>query len=140
MPVHTIKRILLLLVIFLTTHNLFAQVTITQPAGVETYVIKKESVSDPYEISSLTNAEHVRTISYADGMGRPIQSIVAAGSPNGKDIVSFNKYDLYGRQPKQYLPFEAATSTGAYNAMGTIEITQSTFYSPPLQPQKNSRR
>lgn len=130
MPVNLIKRVAsIFIVVILFSHVLFSQ-TITQPAAVESYTIKKESVTDVSGIAALTNAEHVRTISYADGMGRPIQSIVAAGSPDGKDIVSFSKYDLYGRQPKQYLPFEATTSTGAYNAMSTIEATQLTFYSP----------
>jgi len=112
----------------------FSQVT--QPAGVETYVIRKEAVTDASAVVSLTNAEKARTISYVDGLGRPVQSIVAAGSPDGKDIVSFNKYDSYGRQVKQYLPFEAGTTTGAYNDMSTIVSAQSTFYSPSTSAAK----
>ncbi len=128
---------LAILVVFavLFQQPLFSQ-TITQPGGVETYVIRKESIKDASDISILTNAEKTRAISYVDGFGRPLQSIVAAGSPDGKDIVSFNKYDKYGRQPKQYLPFEATTSTGAYNAMSTIEQDQLSFYSPSTSASK----
>ena len=103
---------------------------ITQPAGVETYTIRKEAVTNPSTIVTLTNAEKTRSISYIDGFGRPLQSIVAAGSPNGKDIVSFNKYDQYGRQPKQYLPYEATTGTGAYVNLGDLPSNQSDFYDP----------
>ncbi len=131
MQFQNIKRIGALLVAFLLSHEiLFSQVILTQPSGMETYVIRKESVMDPASIASLTNAEKARSISYVDGFGRPIQSIVAAGSPNGKDIVSFARYDLYGRQPKQYLPYEAATSTGAYTAMSAVEGDQLNFYLP----------
>ena len=107
---------------------LFGQ--ITQPAGVETYSIRKEFVLDAGEIYTLTNGQKTKAINYADGFGRPLQSIVAAGSPTGKDIVSFSKYDEYGRQPKQWLPFEAATTNGAYNNMSTILTTQLDFYNP----------
>ncbi len=131
MQLYNIKRLAILFVSFLFGHSLlFGQVTITQPPGVETYTIKKEGVTDAVQIATLTNAEKIRSINYMDGLGRPIQSIVAAGSPNGKDIVSFAKYDVYGRQNKQYLPFEAATSTGAYNAMGSVEADQIAFYNP----------
>ena len=121
---------LLLIIVFFISEYSYSQVTITQPAGVETYTIRKEAVTNPSTIVTLTNAEKTRSISYIDGFGRPLQSIVAAGSPNGKDIVSFAKYDQYGRQAKQYLPFEATTSTGAYNAMSTIEADQINFYNP----------
>lgn len=136
MPVYNIKRLIALLIAVMFGHDLFSQVTITQPPGVEVYVIKKEAVTDASSIAGLTNAEKVRSISYMDGFGRPIQSITAAGSPNGKDIVGFSKYDQYGRQPKQYLPFEAATSTGVYNDMSTVATDQVSFYNPANAPAK----
>lgn len=127
-----IKKIELLLtiaVVLIFNNTAYSQ--ITQPGAVERYIVRKESVTEPATIPGLTNAEKTRTINYTDGFGRPLQSIVVAGSPNGKDIVSFNKYDEFGRQPKQYLPFEATTSNGAYNDMSTIATTvQPAFYDP----------
>ena len=122
------KTVLSAIAVLICMQSLMSQVT--QPGGVERYIVRKESVTDPATIPGLTNAEKTRTVSYVDGYGRPIQSIVTAGSPNGKDMVSFNKYDEFGRQPKQYLPYEATTSTGAYVDMSSISTAQSTFYDP----------
>ncbi len=133
-PLHIKKTLFILAAALACTQSMFSQ--ITQPPGVMSYVVKKEAVTDATQIPSLTNAEKAVAISYTDGFGRPLQSIVVAGSPNGKDIVSFNKYDEFGRQPKQYLPYEATTSTGAYNDMSTILTAQSTFYSPSTSAAK----
>lgn len=132
MQLQNIKKIITILIAVIFCHqSLFCQSPITQPAGLETYTIKKEGVTDPVQAMYLTsNADRVRTIKYVDGLGRPIQSIVAAGSPNGKDMVSFDKYDQYGREVKYYLPFEATTNSGAYNSMTTITADQLNFYSP----------
>jgi RHS repeat-associated protein len=127
MQILNIKRLLLLLVVFILSQHLsYSQ--LNQPPGVETYTIRKESVMDPLTIVYLNNSEKTRSISYVDGFGRPIQNTLVAGSPEGKDIISFSKYDQYGRQPKQYLPFEASSGTGAYYDMSTITIVQSNFY------------
>ena len=126
---HIKKTVLLTITVLACIQSLFSQ--ITQPPAVVSYVVKKEAVTDPTLIPSLTNAEKVVAINYTDGFGRPLQSIVVAGSPNGKDIVSFSKYDEFGRQPKQYLPYEASTSNGVYVDMSTIATTvQPAFYDP----------
>lgn len=49
---------------------------------------------------------YVQDISYFDGLGRPIQQIAIRQSPNKKDIVTHSGYDSYGRQDKNWLPFE----------------------------------
>ena len=123
-----IKRVITLISILFSCSDLYSQVVISQPMGVESYVVRKESVTDVLSVAGLTNAEKTRVVSYMDGFGRPIQGIITAGSPNGKDVVSFNIYDEYGRQPKRYLPYEATTTTGAYVAMSGITTAQSTFY------------
>ena len=89
MQLINIKRITTLFVAaVLCNVTLFSQ--ITQPAGVVNYVVKKEAVTDATQIATLTNAEKIVAINYIDGLGRPLQSIIAAGSPGGKDIVSFS--------------------------------------------------
>ncbi|MGC3945457.1 MAG: DUF6443 domain-containing protein [Chryseolinea sp.] len=42
---------------------------------------------------------------YYDGLGRPIQSVQAQRSPQGKDLVTPFAYDEFGRQSHRYLPF-----------------------------------
>lgn len=137
MKLHQIIRALVLAIGFIApVSTVYSQVLITQPSAVETYTVRKEAVTDPATVAGLTNAEKTRTISYVDGFSRPIQSIVVAGSPNGKDIIGFNVYDAYGRVPKQYLPYEATTSSGAYVSMSSIVGLQASFYSPSTSASK----
>ncbi len=49
---------------------------------------------------------YVQDISYFDGHGRPVQQIAIRQSPNEKDIIAHTGYDSYGRQDKNWLPFE----------------------------------
>ncbi|MCU0341105.1 MAG: DUF6443 domain-containing protein, partial [Spirosomaceae bacterium] len=73
-----------------------------------------------------TDAKQVNTtVEYADGLGRPLQTVQAVSSPTGKDVVSFVQYDAYGRQTQQFLPF-TATGAGAYQA--NPDGTQAGFY------------
>jgi len=74
------KVLALMMCITLLNLSLIGQVTILQPAAVESYVIRKEAVTDAAQIVALTNAEKTRQISYVDGFGRPLQSIIIAGS------------------------------------------------------------
>lgn len=83
------KIFLLLLTVVLSSPSLFAQ--ITQAASISTYSIRKESVLDASQIVALSNAELTKSVVYVDGYGRAIESVLAGGSPNGKDIVSFAK-------------------------------------------------
>ncbi|MBS1509223.1 MAG: hypothetical protein JST86_00165 [Bacteroidetes bacterium] len=121
--------IVTILAIITCTNKIAAQVTITQPPAVESYTVRKEGVTDASTVPNLTNAEKTRTISYMDGFGRPLEAIAVATSPNGKDMISFHKYDEFGREIRSYLPYEATTSTGAYVDIATAQTNQLNFYS-----------
>ncbi len=58
--------------------------------------------------------DYQQEISYLDGFGRPVQSVSIAASPGRKDMVTPFVYDQFGRQGKQYLPYEAADGSGQY--------------------------
>ncbi|WP_276381600.1 DUF6443 domain-containing protein [Flavobacterium sp. H4147] len=51
------------------------------------------------------NSDVIESISYHDGLGRPLQNIAIKGAPNKNDIVIHIKYDNVGRQEKEYLPY-----------------------------------
>ena len=65
-------------------------------------------------------------VMYMDGLGRPLQQVQGKLSGNGKDIITHFEYDHHGRQPKQYLPYEAATNTLAYD--GNAQANTLAFY------------
>ncbi len=67
----------------------------------------------------LNNYEAIESISYFDGLGRPKQQIDIKTSPNKKDIVTHIEYDGYGRQAKDYLPYESQGTIGGYK---TVDI------------------
>jgi RHS repeat-associated protein len=69
------------------------------------------------------------SISYTDGLGRPLQSISMRQGIELKDMVSFTSYDQYGRSLKTYSPYAKSVSnatTGQFVANPIAE--QATFY------------
>ena len=54
-----------------------------------------------------------KSITYFDGLGRPMQSIAIQSSPEKHDIITPIVYDELGREPRKYLPFVAGNN-GSY--------------------------
>lgn len=65
--------------------------------------------SEIYTTPDNDAAQARKSITYYDGLGRAVQQIQAKASNEGKDIITHVEYDIYNRQPKQYLPY---ASTG----------------------------
>ncbi|HRB70962.1 MAG TPA: DUF6443 domain-containing protein [Flavobacterium sp.] len=55
------------------------------------------------------------TVTYYDGLGRPVQQNINKQSGTGKDMITHIEYDL-GRQLKDYLPYPATTNDMSYQA------------------------
>jgi RHS repeat-associated protein len=84
-------------------------------------------------VDNLPIGDKLQTTTYLDGMGRPVQVVSketatpSAGQPNlWGDIVSFNKYDAYGRESKQYLSYTTTLDAGKYKT--TALTDQSQYY------------
>jgi hypothetical protein len=88
--------------------------SITQPAGVVTEVVKTEGITNAGLVGGLQGKDRLTVHNYVDGLGRPLETILMGASPNGKDLISFFKYDALGRGTQQYLPFEASTINATY--------------------------
>ena len=75
---------------------------------LQNYLIT-QSPRVPLSDTSLLNAASPGQVStrveYVDGLGRPTQQIDRYASAAGHDVVSFQVYDLNGRQPVEYLPY-----------------------------------
>lgn len=55
---------------------------------------------------------HVTT-QYADGLGRPLQTVSWKNSPSQTDVVAPMVYDEFGREAYKFLPYTSTTTTGA---------------------------
>lgn len=69
------------------------------------------------------------SITYFDGLGRPIQQLAHQMSPTGKDIVTHIEYDASGRQAKEFLPYPSQTPPLEYDSNAATEVA--TFYASP---------
>ncbi|WP_298739586.1 DUF6443 domain-containing protein, partial [uncultured Chitinophaga sp.] len=61
--------------------------------------------SDPATVAIATTGEVKLTTQYFDGLGRPVQTVIRAVSPNGKDLVAPVTYNSFGREQYKYLPY-----------------------------------
>lgn len=83
--------------------------------------VLKNNVKNVSELDTLYVGSMSQSITYFDGLGRPIQSVATQASPTRKDIVQAVEYDPFGREIKKYLPYIEG-NTGAYkiNAIPTL--------------------
>jgi RHS repeat-associated protein len=120
------------LAIFITTifasSAVFGQITEVKPNVTQNYVHKivyKKGVQQS-AIGSVGGNDKIETITYFDGLGRPIQGIsVRQGGKdangNDTDLITPFEYDTFGRQAKDYLPFYRSDNNGKYIVNGIAE-------------------
>lgn len=85
-------------------------------------------------VDQLPIGDKLQTTVYLDGMGRPIQKVskeMATPDPSQPnlwgDVVSFSRYDAFGRDAKKYLPYTTTVEGGKYK---TAPLTvQPQYYS-----------
>src|SRR5690606_33870275 len=81
----------------------------------------------PHPDSITLNSDVIESVTYFDGLGRPMQQVGIKASPDGKDIVTHIGYDAYGRQDKEWLPYQATGNIGSYRSTDPSGATQ-TYY------------
>jgi len=81
------------------------------------------------KISSPTFTQASQSTTYYDGLGRPIQSIQGGQSDSGKDIITHIKYDGFGRQTEEYLPFKSSASDMAFDTAAETNVLS--YYANP---------
>ena len=89
------------------------------------------------QFDTLSNANKSTTITYIDGLGRPIQSILVGKSPSLRDMVQAHEYDSRGNESIQYLPYTKANNSGAYITTAVSE-TGSFYQSAPANSESTS--
>ena len=80
-------------------------------------------------IAQPTKLEANQSVTYFDGLGRPIQKIAAKESGTGKDIILPIEYDALGRKEKSYLPYVSTGSSINYDNNGLTNVLD--FYANP---------
>lgn len=96
--------------------------------------INKPGVTDWISVDNLAISadEKFQTTYYKDGLGRSVQTISKGtatpqnGSNTWGDLVSFNEYDQFGRQSKNYLPFSSSSNLGRFKS--GVVLSQEAYY------------
>lgn len=104
------KYITLLVLLFFTVSVARAQ-TFSDDNYIYTVAPKKPVQTAG--LNALTKDEKNHSITYFDGLGRPVQTIAIGQGESGKDIITPVEYDVFGRQIKEYLPY--ASQNGGDN-------------------------
>ncbi len=81
---------------------------------------------------NVPESDKIQSLTYYDGLGRPIQEIDAQGTPDGKDLLTHIEYDGFGRRERSYLPFSPQVSSssapGSYREIGNPELASNSYY------------
>ncbi|WP_034229797.1 DUF6443 domain-containing protein, partial [Aquimarina pacifica] len=110
------KRLIhILLVVVIATISATAQTTTEN--YVKTTVYQNEVTAD----ENALNNDKIVKIQYLDGLGRLKQSVQKGTTPDQKDLITPITYDVYGRQVKEYLPYEASSGTGVYRTSAVTD-------------------
>lgn len=78
----------------------------------------KKAVSVEY-FKTLKKEEMNQSITYFDGLGRPVQNIAIGQGADGSDLITPIEYDGFGRQEKEYLPFSLPNPGNQYPRIDT---------------------
>lgn len=107
----------------------FVHPTTTKNYTVLSTALKAGS-KDADDLNSRDAVDVNRVIGYYDGQGRILQSVLLQGNPQKKDIVIPHRYDRFGTEPRQYLPYVATAGDGAFRN-NAINEQQAYYLAPP---------
>lgn len=81
-------------------------------------------------VSGLASNYLLRSYNYFDGLGRETQMVMPDFSPLGNDVIKLKKYDIYGRDIYDYLPYSIANSATSLSGIfrATPDTEQSSFW------------
>lgn len=72
------------------------------------------------------------SITYFDGLGRPIQQIASKQAGTGEDLITHIEYDAFGRQVKEFLPMVGTVVDLKYQSITDADVIS--FYSSLSAP------
>src|SRR5690606_35293553 len=66
------------------------------------------------DVATLADEDKIESVTYFDGLGRPMQGIGIRSGGKSEDIITHIGYDGFGRQAREYLPYSNNTGHGLY--------------------------
>ncbi|WP_192822826.1 DUF6443 domain-containing protein [Rufibacter sp. LB8] len=112
-----------------------AQATVTVPGNDYNYVTETTVLREGYRSAAgLAGADAdsaSRKVTYFNGLGWGMQTVLVQASPNKKDIVTPVTYDAFGRPDTTYLPY--VNGAGGLFQQGAV-AAQGLFYSQAANP------
>lgn len=106
------KKYILVLILLLSKSVSINAQTFSDDNYIYTASPKKPVLLQNY--STLTKDDISQSVTYFDGLGRPIQKTAIGQGGGGEDIITPIEYDGLGRQVKEYLPYTLSNATTAY--------------------------
>ncbi|GHV43024.1 hypothetical protein FACS1894180_0900 [Bacteroidia bacterium] len=84
--------------------------------------------------AGLTGTDEIVTIQYFDGLGRPVETVQKGITPDGKDLVSYQEYDNFGRASNAWLPRKANQSNGNFVPGQAFTALDNSVYQNDAKP------
>jgi RHS repeat-associated protein len=106
------KKYIPILILLLSAISSLQAQTFSDDNFIYTAAPKKAVQSANY--NTLTKDDITQSVTYFDGLGRPIQSIAIGQGDNGLDIITPMEYDGFGRQVIDYLPYTVSNGGTSY--------------------------
>ena len=99
------------------------------PTQTKNYVrTKVYKIATTSNIAMPTKVQANQSVTYLDGLGRPLQQVAYQQSATGKNIVLPIEYDTFGRQVKNYLPYKTQTNGLDYESSALTDVLNYTPY------------
>ncbi len=74
-------------------------------------ITPRDTIAD---VSMLNDDQKIESVTYFDGLGRPMQNVGIGAGGSKQDIITHIDYDQYGRKDKDYLPVAVSNNAGGY--------------------------
>ncbi|MFV0312259.1 MAG: DUF6443 domain-containing protein [Dysgonomonas sp.] len=108
-------------------------------AGAVSSVSSSQNYIQTKTYTASDASRYMETIQYFDGLGRPMQTVQRGITPDGKDLVSIQEYDAFGRESNTWLAGKvSASNNGAFvpveTAKGYIKATNGNDQKPYTYP------
>ncbi len=129
------KNLIYTLALIFVSNLVLGQTDSENYVKTTTYQVKTTDGTTKAENSATLQADDkIESITYFDGLGRPIQSIAKQAGGNKEDIITPVAYDEFGRQVKDYLPYTRNNSSLNYDSSLLPDVNGeilpiNTFYS-----------